>query len=898
MVVLDKENIEKTMTSETFNGKEVNIFRIDKLEELGVDINKLPYSIRVLLENVLRNYDDFLVNLDDVNTVANWPEGSGQKDVPYMPARVILQDFTGVPLIVDLAAMRDAMAANGGDPEKINPLIPTDIVIDHSVQVDSYGRSDSLQTNLRLEYQRNTERYELIKWAQKAFKNFRVIPPGGGIIHQVNLEYLAPVVDVRDHKGKQTAIIDTCVGTDSHTVMINGLGVMGWGVGGIEAEAVMLGQPYVMVLPEVIGFKLDGKLPEGATATDLVLTVVQMLRKKGVVGKFVEFFGSGLDNLSLPDRATISNMGPEYGATMGFFPIDDVTLGYLRLTGRDEEHIKFVEEYAKTQKIFRTPESPDPTFSDIIELNLSDVVPSISGPLNPEERVALTDARARAIEFQESYIGKRSKDAEIRSAEIEVNGKKATLKDGSLVIAAITSCTNTSNPAVLIGAGLIAKKAVELGMEIPAYVKTSFGPGSLVVKEYMDKLDLQKYLDQLGFNIVGYGCTTCIGNSGPLPEAVDKAIKELDLYTSTVSSGNRNFAGRIHQLTLGNYLASPMLVISYALAGRTDIDLTTESLGLDKNGNNVYLKDIWPNQADINKAIETGLNPEMFKSNYSRILDGDIKWQSLDAPSSTLFKWAPKSTYVRLPPFFDSFTKTPSDPVDLLNNRVLMLLDDKISTDHISPAGTIAVESPASKYLQENGVEVSDFNSYGSRRGNHEVMMRGTFANVRVKNQITPGKDGWWSKYLPDDEVLTTYDASRKYIANSIPVIGLGAKQYGQGSSRDWAAKGPALLGMKAVIVKDIERIHRSNLVGMGVLPLQFEPGEGWRELGFDGTEEFNIMDINDGLSVGKKLNVTAKKADGTVVNFVVTARIDTEVELQYYKFGGILQYVLFQLLE
>ncbi len=898
MINLSEDDIKKTKSSDNFNSKEVVSYRIDKLQELGINIDKLPYSIRVLLENVIRNYDGFLVNLEDVNTVANWPEGAGSKDVPYMPARVILQDFTGVPLIVDLAAMRDAMANEGGDPEKINPLIPTDIVIDHSVQVDSYGQKDSLSINLDYEYNRNTERYELIKWAQNAFKDFRVIPPGSGIIHQVNLEYLASVVDIRDVKGEKTAVIDTCVGTDSHTVMINGMGVMGWGVGGIEAEAVMLGQPYVMVLPEVIGFKLTGSLPEGATATDLVLTVVEMLRKKGVVGKFVEFFGEGLDSLALTDRATIANMGPEYGATMGFFPIDNATLDYMTLTGRDEDHIKFVEEYAKAQHIFRTSDAVDPEFSDVIALDLSDVKPSIAGPLNPEERVSLSDAKARAIEYQEAYISNRSKEAEIRTAEFEFKGENVKLTDGNVVIAAITSCTNTSNPDVLVGAGLIAKKAVELGLSTKPYVKTSFGPGSLVVTEYLNKLDLQKYLDELGFNVVGYGCTTCIGNSGPLPPVIDNAIRENDLYVSTVSSGNRNFSGRIHALTRGNYLASPMLVVIYAIAGKTDINLLTEPIGKDKNGNDVFMKDLWPTQKEISDAVKSGVEPEMFKANYSNILNGDIKWQSLDAPSSTLFKWVEESTYIRLPPFFDNYTSDPENPDDIKDARVLLLLDDKISTDHISPAGSIAVESPASKYLQENNVKIENFNSYGSRRGNHEVMMRGTFANVRVKNQIAEGKDGWFSKYMPENKVMSTFDVSRKYISDNTPVIGMGAKQYGQGSSRDWAAKGPALLGMRAVIVKNIERIHRSNLVGMGVLPLQFEDGMGWREYGLDGTEVYTINGISEGLTVGKMLDVVAKKSDGTEVKFKVKARIDTEVELEYYKYGGILRYVLAQLLK
>lgn len=896
MVSLTNENVVSLKAKKQFGGEELSYFNLDSLKDFGVDIAKLPFTIRVLLENAIRNYDGFLVNLDDVNAVLNWPNGVGDTDIPYMPARVVLQDFTGVPLIVDLAAMRDKMKDVGGDPEKINPLIPTDLVIDHSVQVDSFGSNDSLGINLKFEYERNTERYELIKWAQKAFKNFRVVPPGSGIIHQVNLEYLARVVDKRELKGEHSAIIDTCVGTDSHTTMINGLGVLGFGVGGIEAEAVMLGQPYFMLLPEVIGYKLTGQLPEGATATDLVLTVVETLRKKGVVGKFVEFFGSGLKNLSIPDRATISNMCPEYGATVGYFPIDETTLDYMRLTGRDENHIARVRDYAKSNHIFHEPNTPEPRFTEALELDMNTVQPSISGPLNPEERVSLSEALERAIEFQEAHVSNRSGDSNLRSVTVQQNGSSFELADGNTVIAAITSCTNTSNPSVMIGAGLVAKKAVELGLTTKPYVKTSFAPGSLVVTEYMKKLDLQKYMDQLGFNIVGYGCTTCIGNSGPLPLAIDKAIRDNDLYTSAVLSGNRNFAGRVHQLTLGNYLASPMLVVVYALAGRTDIDLTNEPLGKGKDGQDVYMKDIWPTQQELRDAIAAGVEPKMFKQNYERILDGDINWQMLQAPSSTNFEWKDSSTYVRLPPFFDEFNQNPSTPNDIENARVLVLFDDKISTDHISPAGSIAMESPASKYLQSHGVERKDYNSYGSRRGNHEVMMRGTFANVRVKNQLVPGKDGWWTKYLPNGEVMSIFDASQKYFEDSTPVLGIGAKQYGQGSSRDWAAKGPALLGIKAVIIKNIERIHRSNLIGMGVLPLQFDEGEGWRELGLDGTEVFTVSGISEGIKPRKKLKVTARKSDGSEVSFNVTARVDTPVEVEYFKYKGILNYVLAEL--
>lgn len=896
MVNLSESDIHSLKEKTTINSEEFTIYNISSLAKFGLDLEKIPFTIRILMENLIRNYDGFLVTQNDVNSILNWPNRVGEADVPYMPARVVLQDFTGVPLIVDLAAIREKMNEIGGDPGKINPLIPTDLVIDHSIQVDSFGSPDSLQINLEHEYNRNTERYELIKWAQQAFDNFRVVPPGSGIIHQVNLEYLATVVDQRDFKGEKTAVIDTCVGTDSHTTMINGLGILGWGVGGIEAEAVMLGQPYNMLLPEVIGFKLTNELPEGTTATDLVLTIVQMLRQKGVVAKFVEFYGPGLDNLSTPDKATISNMCPEYGATVGFFPIDESTLSYLRLTGRSEEHIQFVQDYAKKNSIFRMSGSRDPEFSDTLELDMSTVKPSISGPLNPEERVSLEDALERAIEYQEAHISKRSTDAEVKTVEFEYNGQNINLTDGNVVIAAITSCTNTSNPSVMIGSGLLAKNAVEIGLTTKPYVKTSFAPGSLVVTQYMQNLDLEKYLDELGFHTVGYGCTTCIGNSGPLPDVIHNAIADNDLYSSAVLSGNRNFAGRVHPLTLGNYLASPMLVVAYALAGRTDIDLTEEPLGKGNNGQDVYLKDIWPSQQEIKTAVEKGLNPQMFKSINSRILDGDINWQILKAPTSTLFDWKPESTYVRLPPFLDEFNTHPGSLEDIIGARILVLFDDKISTDHISPAGNIAVESPASKYLQSNSVKISDFNSYGSRRGNHEVMMRGTFANVKVKNQLVVGKDGWWTKYLPTDEVDTIYDASRKYIDNKVPVIGIGANQYGQGSSRDWAAKGPALLGMKAVIIKNIERIHRSNLIGMGVLPLQFEEGEGWRELGLDGSETFDITGISEGLSVLKKLNVVATKSDGSNISFEVTARLDTEVEIEYFKYKGILNYVLAQL--
>ena len=886
------------------------VYRLDKFAEAsGVNIDRLPFSIRVLLENVLRNYDGKLITLEDVQAFANWPDGSGNKDVSFKPSRVVLQDFTGVPLWVDLAAMRDAMAELGGDPEKINPLIPTDLVIDHSIQVDYFGSSRAFAFNLKREFERNKERYALIKWAQNSFKNLRVVPPGSGIVHQVNLEYLASVVDLRDIAGEKVAVIDSVVGTDSHTTMINGLGVLGWGVGGIEAEAVMLGQPYNMVLPEVIGVKLYGELPEGATSTDLVLTVTEMLRKKGVVGKFVEYFGPGLSNLSVPDRATLANMSPEYGATMGFFPIDEATLNYLLLTGRDPKRIEFIRKFAKMNKLYRTDATPDPVFSDVLELDLSTVKPSLAGPSNPDERVEMnhlkervnesliTFAKERAPLAIASQEGSTSSQDMLRTAKVTYGNIDVNLTDGDLVIAAITSCTNTSNPSVMIGAGLLAKKAVELGLHTKPYVKTSLAPGSRVVTEYLKQLSLAPYLDALGFQTVGYGCTTCIGNSGPLPEPIEKAIKEYDLYVTSVLSGNRNFGGRVHALIRGNFLASPMLVVAYALAGTMNIDLSSEPLGYDPLGNPIYLKDVWPSQKEIRDAIEKGVSPEIFKKHYARILEGDQNWQELQAPSSTLFEWDPESTYIRRPPFFEGFKGEPRELRDIRGARVLVMLGDKVSTDHISPAGSIPKESPAGQYLIEHGVKPYEFNTYGSRRGNHEVMMRGTFANVRVRNRLVPGKEGWWTKYLPSGEVMPIYDAAMKYKQENIPLIILGAKQYGQGSSRDWAGKGPALLGATAVIAKDFERIHRSNLIGMGVLPLQFEEGQGWEELGLDGTEVYDIEGISEGLAPKKKLKVTAKKQSGETIKFTVTARIDTEIELEYYRYGGILQYVLAKLL-
>ncbi len=915
-----KELQELKKTTDFAVGK-ATYYDITLLDEWGLTkIEKLPHSIRVLLENAVRNVDGKLVTIDDVIAIAKWPEGTEAKDIAYMPSRVVLQDFTGVPLIVDLASMRDAVKKFGGDPALINPVIQTDLVVDHSVQVDFYGMANALNLNLQKEYERNKERYSLLKWAQNAFENFRVIPPGSGIVHQVNLEYLGKVAHYKEFKGEPTAYPDTLLGTDSHTTMINGLGIMGWGVGGIEAEAVMLGQPYYMLLPEVIGVQLEGELPEGATATDLVLTVTQMLRKRGVVGKFVEYFGSGLDSLSVPDRATLANMSPEYGATMGFFPVDDMTLKYLLLTGRDPTHVKFVEEYLKLLRIFRMSDQVDPTYSDVLKLDLSTVEPSLSGPSNPEDRIPMRELKKRMHQILKDHVQDRkrrrdltivlqqsesSDDSRVKELEdgllettINLDGEEVTFRDGSLVISAITSCTNTSNPSVMIGAGLVAKKAVELGLTTKPYVKTSLSPGSFVVREYLKELGLISYLETLKFHVVGFGCMTCIGNSGPINPVIEEAIKRHDLYATSILSGNRNFAGRIHQSVRGNFLASPMLVVAFALAGRLDIDPFNEPLAHAPDGKPVYLKDIWPTQQEINEAIEKAFRPDVFKQQYARILEGDLNWQALKAPTGTSFQWDPQSTYIRNPPYFDDFKMEIDPPKDINGARVLVLLGDRISTDHISPAGAIDPESPAGKYLIEHGVEVKDFNTYGSRRGNHEVMMRGGFANVRVRNLLTPDKEGWWTKHIPTGEVMPIYDAAMKYKQENTPVIVLAGAQYGVGSSRDWAAKAPALLGVKAVIANSYERIHRSNLIGMGVLPLQFKDGEGWQELGLDGTEEYTIQGISDGLTPRKELKVTARKSDGTVIEFTVLTRLDTPVEVDYYVNGGILPAVLRQMLK
>ena len=890
---IDEEMIVQSKSEQDLGLGKCVVYSLPALEKLtGINIDKLPFSIRVLLENVIRNYDSNLVTLEHVNAISKWPHTAGQT-IPYMPSRVLLQDLTGVPLIVDMAAIRDAVNELGGDSAKINPLIPTDLVIDHSVQVDFYGVHDAYPLNLEREYKRNSERYKLIKWAQNSFDNTRIVPTGSGICHQVNLEYLAPVVDLRTFKGELTAVPDTCVGTDSHTPMVNGVAVIGWGVGGIEAEAVMLGQPYYMPLPEVIGIKLTGTLSEGVTATDLVLTITEILRKRSLVGRFVEYFGPGVSSLTVPDRATLSNMSPEQAITIGFFPIDDQTLSYLKLSGRDPDHIKFVENYAKENKLFRFPESPDPTFTEVIEVNLSEVKASIAGPLNPEEQVVLSDVKPRLHKFLDEHVQGRGRDQ--LTVNVELDGMAWPITEGDLVIAAITSCTNTSNPSVMVGAGLLAKKAVKLGLKVKPFIKTSLAPGSKVVTDYLDDLKLTPYLEALGFHLVGYGCTTCIGNSGPLRSEIEEVIKENDLYVTSILSGNRNYGGRIHQLTRGNFLTSPMLVVVYALAGTIDIDITSDPIGYTPNGKPVFLKNIWPNQEDIQSAVEKCITAEIYKKEYAKISEGDPNWQQLKAPTSILFEWDPTSTYIKKPPFFSEkfFSPKPREPEDIKNANVLVMLEDKVSTDHISPAGAIAIKSPAGKYLVDKEIPESEFNTYGSRRGNHEVMMRGTFANVRVKNQLTPDKEGWWTIYHPTGETTSVYDAAMKYDKENVPTIILGSNLYGVGSSRDWAAKGPALLGTKAVIAKSFERIHRSNLIGMGVLPLEFSAGQGWRELGLDGTEKYDIVGLSEGLTPKKQLKVFAHKSDGKILEFFVTARLDAEIEIDYYKNGGILQYLV-----
>jgi aconitate hydratase len=871
-------------------GRDYEIYRLSALQSAGADLTRFPFSIRVLLENLLRTEDGKNVTKADIEGALRWdPKAKPSSEIAFMPARVLLQDFTGVPCIVDLAAMREAMKSIGGDPNKINPLQPADLVIDHSVQVDSFGTLRSFQENMQLEFERNQERYQFLKWGQVALKGFRVVPPGTGIVHQVNLEYLAQVVFTGERDGKTLAYPDTLVGTDSHTTMINGLGVLGWGVGGIEAEAAMLGQAVAMLLPEVIGFKFTGKLREGVTATDLVLTVTQMLRKKGVVDKFVEFFGDGLDSLPLPDRATIANMSPEYGATMGFFPVDHITLEYMRFTGRAAEKIALVEAYCKEQGLFRISGQPDPQFSDTLELDLGTVEASLAGPKRPQDRVSLKSSKSEWQKSLPQLLGKASPST---VAKVQGDGESFDLKHGDVVIAAITSCTSTSNPAVLVAAGLLAKKAVDKGLARKPWVKTSLAPGSQVVTDYLKSAGLTESLNTLGFHLVGYGCTTCIGNSGPLPDAVTAAIKDNDLVAVSVLSGNRNFEGRVHPSVKANYLASPPLVVAYSLAGTMDIDLQQDPLGQGKDGKPVYLRDIWPSQKEVQDTMAHALKSEMFTARYGSVTEGPEPWRAVKAPTGDIFAWDSASTYIRKPPFFEGLKRgKPEAPKDIMGARLLALLGDSVTTDHISPAGNIAKDSAAARYLDENGVTVRDYNQYGARRGNHEVMMRGTFANIRLTNLLAPGTQGGVTRHLPDGEQLSIFDAAMKYKEEGVPLVIIGGKEYGTGSSRDWAAKGTLLLGVRAVICESYERIHRSNLIGMGVLPLEFLPGESRETHGLTGEEVYNIIGISTGLAPRKRLQVEAggKK-------FEVQARLDTQQEVEYYLHGGILPYVLRQL--
>lgn len=885
--------------------KAYTYYSLPALEEkqLG-EVSRLPFSIKVLLEAAVRQFDGIAITEEHIKKIANWAkERDVNQEIPFKPARIVLQDFTGVPAVVDLAAMRAAMKRMGKDPEKINPLVPVDLVIDHSVMVDAFGSKDALETNMELEFERNEERYRFLRWAQTAFNNFRAVPPATGIVHQVNLEYLASVAMTNEADGETQVFPDSLVGTDSHTTMINGLGVVGWGVGGIEAEAGMLGQPLYFVTPEVVGFKLTGTLAEGATATDLALTVTNILRKKGVVGKFVEFFGPGVSSMSLADRATVANMAPEYGATMGFFPVDEETLNYLRLTGRTEEQIRLVEEYYKAQGMFRTDDMEDPIFSDVVELDLSDVVPSLAGPKRPQDRVELSamkesfDTIARTP-IEKGGFGLSDADLQKEASVEHPNGEKSTLRNGAVVIAAITSCTNTSNPSVLIAAGLLAKKAVSLGLQKPAYVKSSLTPGSRVVTDYLVEAGLMDALEALGFHVAGYGCATCIGNSGPLPDEISHAIADHDLTVAAVLSGNRNFEGRIHPQVKANYLASPPLVVAYALAGTVNVDMATEPIGYGHDNKPVYLKDIWPSSEEIKEAIRQAVRPELFKQRYGNVFTGNSVWNVIDAPTGTLYNWDEQSTYIQEPPFFTELGEEVQPIQEIAGAKALALLADSVTTDHISPAGSIKADSPAGLYLQNHGVKPADFNSYGSRRGNHEVMMRGTFANIRIRNQMVPGTEGGLTKYLPTGEVMPIYDASMKYQADNTPLVVIAGKEYGTGSSRDWAAKGTYLLGVKAVIAESFERIHRSNLVGMGVLPLQFIEGQSWKSLGIAGDETFDILGLSDQVQPGQTVKVKAARPDGTTFEFDTIVRLDSVVDIDYYRNGGILQKVLRQLAE
>ncbi|MFD1954510.1 aconitate hydratase AcnA [Paenibacillus thailandensis] len=885
-------------------GKSYRYYSLPELEKQGISsVSKLPFSIKVLLEGAVRQFDGRAITKEHVKQLADWAVNREDKEIPFIPSRIVLQDLTGVPVVVDLAAMRETVKKAGGDPKKINPLVPVDLVIDHSVMVDAFGSPDALEINQRIEFERNAERYRFFRWAQTAFDNFRAVPPDTGIVHQVNLEYLASVAATKEVDGETYVFPDSLVGTDSHTTMINGLGIVGWGVGGIEAEAGMLGQPLYFVAPEVIGFKLTGKLAEGATATDLALTVTQMLRKRGVVGKFVEFFGSGLSNISLPDRATVANMAPEYGATIGFFPVDEITLDFLRQTGRTEEQIKLVEAYYKAQGMFRTDDTPDPTFTDVLELDLSTIVPSLAGPKRPQDRIELTSMKQAWNDTVRTPVEKGGyglSDSKIEEV-VEVrhhNGKVSKMGTGAVVLAAITSCTNTSNPSVMVAAGLVAKKAVAHGLVKPEYVKSSLTPGSLVVTEYLKKAGLMESLEALGFHVAGYGCATCIGNSGPLPEEVSQAIAENDMTVAAVLSGNRNFEGRIHAQIKANYLASPPLVVAYALAGTVNIDFASEPIGYDPNGEPVYLKDIWPSSQEINEAISASLTPDMFRAKYENVYTQNERWNAIPVPQGELYEWDPASTYIANPPFFDKLAEGIRDVEDIKSAKTLLLLGDSVTTDHISPAGSIRPDAPAGKYLIEHGVERKDFNSYGSRRGHHEVMVRGTFANIRIRNQVAPGTEGGFSTYLPTNEVLSVYETSMKYQADGTNLVVIGGKEYGTGSSRDWAAKGTFLLGVKAVIAESFERIHRSNLVGMGVLPLQFQEGQGWTALGITGRETFDIVGLSNDVQPGDKVTVIATREDGSTFEFHVIVRLDSLVDVDYYRNGGILQTVLRQMIQ
>ncbi len=869
-------------------GKTYSYFSLSKAAAKLGDISRLPFSMKVLLENLLRFEDDKTVNVDDIQAIIDWQKNpnSPDREIQYRPARVLMQDFTGVPCVVDLAAMRDAITRLGGNAQKINPLVPVHLVIDHSVMVDEFGTPQAFEDNVELEYQRNNERYEFLKWGSKALDNFKVVPPGTGICHQVNLENIAQAVWSSANGGDMIAYPDTCVGTDSHTTMVNGLGVLGWGVGGIEAEAAMLGQPVSMLIPEVVGFKLTGNLAEGITATDLVLTVTQMLRAKGVVGRFVEFYGPGLDALSLADRATIANMAPEYGATCGFFPIDEKTIDYMRLTGRSDEQLALTEAYARAQGMWRLADAPDPVFTDTLELDMGSVVPSLAGPKRPQDKVILTQVDNV---FNDDLAGVY-KHAEPK--RVAVAGKDHDIGDGDVVIAAITSCTNTSNPSVLVAAGLVARKANALGLKPKPWVKTSLAPGSQVVTDYLDKAGLTEDLNAVGFNLVGYGCTTCIGNSGPLAPAISSAINDNDIVAASVLSGNRNFEGRVSPDVRANFLASPPLVVAYALKGSVTTDFVETPIGQGSDGQDVYLKDIWPTNAEVRSVMDANIDRDMFQSRYAHVFSGDAKWQAIDVTGSDTYTWRAGSTYIANPPYFEGMTMTPAPVMDIIDARPLAQFADSITTDHISPAGSIKADSPAGKFLQEHQVSKADFNSYGARRGNHDVMMRGTFANIRIKNEMTPGIEGGVTKYVPTGEVMPIYDAAMRYKADGTPLVVIGGKEYGTGSSRDWAAKGTNLLGVRAVIVESFERIHRSNLVGMGVLPLQFAEGTDRKTLGLDGSETFTITGVAD-LKPRQTVEVTVTRADGTTGTFQALCRIDTINELEYFLNGGILHYVL-----